>query len=375
MLIVKEGKHVSTTLAAVLVAPRTIELQRVAIPEIDEDAGLAKIEITGVCGADWSAYNGQIARIEPPTILGHEIVARVEQIGARAARRWDLKIGDRIVMEEYAPCGTCEFCLSGRYYTCGGSKMEKMYGFTSMDVVPSLWGGYSEYVYLDPRAMIHKIDERVPMNIAPFFVPLANGIRWTHLEAGIGIGDTVAILGPGAQGLACVIAAKEAGASLIVVTGRTHDAHRLELARELGAHHTIDVDAVENVVAAVAALSKGRMMDAVINVTANFPGATQQGMELARNGGIVVTAGEAHGAASFDPDLVFKKELTIKGVKGRTGREIKKAIAIIESGKYPLERLATHHFTLDEVDQAIRTVGGHGQAGAIHCSVLPHLRT
>jgi threonine dehydrogenase-like Zn-dependent dehydrogenase len=170
-----------------------------------------------------------------------------------------------------------------------------------------------------------------------------------------------------------VIAAKEAGAAQIIVTGRARDAHRLALAREFGAHHTIDVDLFGlNVVEEVAKLTGGRMVDAVINVTAGAPGAIQQAVELARLGGTIVVAGEARGpAADFQPDQVFLKELTIKGVRGRTGREMKKAIALIESGKYPLEKLATHHFTLDQVDAAIRTVGGQGEPGAIHCSVLP----
>ena len=364
------------TLAAVLTAPRKIELREFPLPEIGPDAGLAKIEITGVCGADWSIYTGALAHYAPPPlILGHEIIARIAKIGARAAARWGVKEGDRIVMEEYAPCGRCAWCLGGRYYMCGGMKMEKMYGFTSLNVAPGLWGGYSEYVYLDPQALIHKMADSVPLEVAPFYVPLANGIRWTHLEGGIGIGGTVLIQGPGGQGLANVIAAKEAGAANIIVTGRARDEHRMALARAFGAHHTINVDLFGlDIEAEVAKLTDGEMADAVINVTAYAPGALQQAAKLARLGGTIVVAGEAHApAADFEPDLLFLKELTIKGVRGRTGREMKKAIKIIESGKYPLAKLATHHFTLDRVDAAIRTVGGQGEPGAIHCSVLPRV--
>ncbi|HUB94760.1 MAG TPA: zinc-binding dehydrogenase [Stellaceae bacterium] len=363
------------TLAAVLVAPRKIELREFALPEIDADSGIAKVEITGVCGADWPIYTGALAFYAPPPLIpGHEIVARVAKIGARAAKRWGVKEGDRIVMEEYAPCGRCEYCLSGRYYICSGMKMEKMYGFTPLSVAPGLWGGYAEYFYLDPQALLHKIADSVPTTVAPFYVPLSNGIRWVHAEGGIGIGGTVVIQGPGGQGLASVIAAKEAGAATIIVTGRGHDAARLALARDFGAHHTIDVDSGENPVERVAAITGGRMADAVINVTAGAPGALKQAVELATMGGTIVVAGEAHGfATDFDPDQIFLKELTIKGVRGRTARDMKRAIALLESGKYPLEKLATHHFTLDKVEDAIRTVGGEGARGAIHVSVLPHV--
>jgi threonine dehydrogenase-like Zn-dependent dehydrogenase len=362
--------------AAVLLAPRKIELREFPLPEIDENSGIAKIEITGVCGADYPIYTGALAQFAPPPLIpGHEIVAHIDRIGAQAARRWGVKEGDRIVMEEYAPCGRCEFCLSGRYYICNGMKMEKMYGFTSLDVAPGLWGGYSEYVYLDRQALIHKIANSVPRNVAPFFVPLANGIRWAHLEGGVGIGSTVVIQGPGGQGLACVIASKEAGAANIIITGRGRDAARLALAREFGAHHTVNVDEVGDVVQRVSELTDGKFADAVINVTAKAPGAMQQAMMLAKMGGTIVVAGEAHAnAPDFQPDLIFMKELTIKGVRGRTASEMKKAIRLLESGKYPLEKLATHHYTLDDVETAIRTVGGEGAAGAIHVSVLPDLK-
>jgi len=364
---------VEKTLAAVLVAPRKMELRELPLPEIDADSGIAKVEITGVCGADWPIYTGALAEFAPPPLIpGHEIVARIDRIGARAAQRWGVREGDRIVMEEYVPCGRCEYCLSGRYYICSGMKMEKMYGFTSLSVAPGLWGGYSQYFYLDPQALLHKLDDSVPTEIAPFYVPLANGIRWVHLEGGVGIGSTVVIQGPGGQGLGCVIAAKEAGAATIIVTGRGRDAARLALAREFGAHHTIDIDAAGDVAEQVSDLTEGRMADAVINVTAAAPGALQQAVQLAKIGGTIVVAGEAHGfATGFDPDQIFLKELTIKGVRGRTAREMKRAIKLLESGKYPLKKLATHHFTLDQVERAIQTVGGEGEPDAIHVSVLP----
>jgi threonine dehydrogenase-like Zn-dependent dehydrogenase len=60
-------------------------------------------------------------------------------------------------------------------------------------------------------------------------------------------------------------------------------------------------------------------------------------------------------------------------VRGRTAREMKKAISLLEANKYPLEKLATHHFTLDQVEAAIKTVGGEGAPGSIHVSVLPRV--
>lgn len=361
-----------TTKAAVLTAPRHIELRELKIPEISADSGLLRVEITGVCGVDWPAYTGERSdRFKLPLILGHEIVGRVEKIGSKAARLWGIAEGDRIVLEEYAPCGRCRYCRSGHYYMCGGMLMDKMYGFTSLDVAPGLWGGFSEYVYLDPQALIHRISDGVPAEIAPLYIALANGIRWVQTEGGIGIGDTVVILGPGQLGLSCVIAAKEAGAACIIVTGRSKDRKRLEMARTLGAHYTIDVDEDPYVSDAIYDITKGKMADAVINVTSHFPGAMQQAVEIAKIRGTVVMAGSAVAPTTgFQSDLLFRKEVTIKGVRGRMGHDIEKSIALIESGRHPLHLLSTHKFPIEDAEGALKAVGGEGPDNAIHVSVV-----
>lgn len=354
--------------AAVLVAPQHIEMQEFPLPEIGEEEGLIRMEVTGVCGADWPAYSGELGDFfHPPLILGHEIVGRVERIGAKAAKRWKVKEGDRVAMEEFAPCGHCDYCLSGRYNVC----MDKMYGFTSLSTPPALWGGYSEYVYLHPHAIVHKMADTVPTEIASFFLPLSNGIRWVQEVGAAKIGSTVMILGPGNQGLACVVAAKEAGASCIIITGRSIDASRLAVARELCADHTIDVDVDKNVLERVREITNGTMADTVINVTSHAPQTAQLAIELAGHGGTVVMAGMAHEPAEgFMPDMVTMKELTIKGVRGRTSRELKEAVRLVESGKYPLEKLATHRFPIEETERAIKTVGRQGDPGAIHVAVI-----
>jgi threonine dehydrogenase-like Zn-dependent dehydrogenase len=360
------------TRAAVTVGPRKVEMREIPVPETNEDTGLVRIELTGVCGVDWPAFNGSRPdRFVVPFIQGHEIVGRIERIGAKAAKRWNVQDGDRVVLEEYAPCGHCEYCLAGRYYLCGGTMMEKMYGFTSLNVGTGLWGGFSEVVYLDPQALIHKISDSVPAEVAPLYLAISNGIRWVQGEGEIGIGDTVVILGPGQLGLSCVVAAKEAGAACIIITGRERDAARLAIARELGAHHTIDIDNEDDVVGRVRELTGGRMADAAINVTSSSPAAVQQAVELVKIRGVIVMAGGAlKPAEGVMPDMLITKEITIKGVRGRRAAELKKALRLIESGKYPLHKLSTHKFSIEETEKALLTIGGEGERDAIHISVV-----
>jgi threonine dehydrogenase-like Zn-dependent dehydrogenase len=354
--------------AAVLVAPRQIEMREFPIPEIGPEDGLLRVEACGVCGADWPPYRGDRLKLfSIPLILGHEIAGRIERIGAEASKRWGVKEGDRVVLEESAPCGHCYYCRTGHPDIC----WEKRYGSRSVNDAPSLWGGYSEYVYLDPDAIVHKMSDSVPVELAPLFIPISNGIFWGQVVGGIGVGSTVVIEGPGQHGLGCVVAAKEAGAGCIIVTGLSDDRDRLAKATQLGADFVIEAD-VEDVIERVHDITNGDMVDTVVNATAGAPAAVQMAVDLARHGGTVVLAGTSHDPVSqFVSDTVVWKALTIKGARGgRAAREIRAAIRIIESGKYPLETFSTHTFSIEETEQAIKTVGREGEPGALHVSVL-----
>jgi threonine dehydrogenase-like Zn-dependent dehydrogenase len=103
------------------------------------------------------------------------------------------------------------------------------------------------------------------------------------------------------------------------------------------------------------------MADAVINVTSSSPHAIQQAVELVKMRGIIIMAGGAlKPAEGFLSDMVTTKEITIKGVRGRRA-ELKKALRIIESDKYPAQ-LSTHKFSIEETEKALLTIGGKATA-------------
>ena len=112
---------------------------------------------------------------------------------------------------------------------------------TPLKVQPGLWGGLSS-TSTSPGAILHPIDKTLPAELAVMFNPIGAGVRWACHLGGVGLGDTVLVLGSGQRGLAAVIAARAAGAGTIIVTGLATDAHKLALAREFGADHTIVVD-------------------------------------------------------------------------------------------------------------------------------------
>ncbi len=142
--------------------------------------------------------------------------ARSHTLGAGAAKRWGLKPGDRIALHEYLPCWHCEWCLQGDFRLCMEADFFNVkdrfntlrYGTCNADIAPHLWGGYAEYMYLAPNAVIHRIPAAMDARHATLAVPLGNGVQWAVLDGGAGIGKTVLVFGPGQQGLGCALAAK-----------------------------------------------------------------------------------------------------------------------------------------------------------------------
>ncbi len=367
-----------TVRAAVQVAPRKIEIREFPRPKIGPDDGLLRVEANGICGSDVEIYKGHLGSMSKgdpkPFVPGHEPMGIIEEVGERAAARWGVKPGDRVAVEIIVPCHSCRKCLTGNYQSCPNRKGS--HGVTPVDVEPSLWGGFAEHMYLSPNSILHPIDNTLPAEIAAMFNPLGAGVRWALHYGGVRLGDTVLILGSGQRGLAAVIACRAAGAGKIIVTGLEADAHKLALAREFGADHTIvvDGDGAQDTVETVRDLTGGEMADTVLELTPMAAGPITDALLAARHGGTVVLAGLKGGREiPLKTDLIINRALTVKGAFGVDNRANREAIGIIESRRYPLEKLHTHSFTLDETALAIETLGGEVPGEApIHVSVHPN---
>jgi threonine dehydrogenase-like Zn-dependent dehydrogenase len=228
-------------------------------------------------------------------------------------------------------------------------------------------------MYLDPFSVIHRMKKETPASIAVMFNPLGAGFRWAVELPRTGPGDTVLILGPGQRGLASVIAARAAGADKIIVTGLTRDRPKLDLAKQFGADHVIDIEQ-ENARKVVRELTDGHGADVVVEVSANAAEPVAEALHYVATGGRIVLAGVKgfKSVPEFVSDLIVVKEITIIGAFGVTSRAYDAAIRLIESGRVPLERMHTHDFALEDAEEAIRTLAGEGPGEAsIHSCLLP----
>lgn len=280
-------------------------------------------------------------------------------MGSEAKKRFGVAEGDRVVVEYAFGCGMCDSCISGNYTRC-----EKNYTYGSMiscQNPPHLFGGYSEYVYIHPRAMVHKIGNEIAPEIGVLICAvLGNGIRWLRQIGGVSIGDSVVIIGPVPQGLSAFAVAKESGANPIIVVGLSRDSNRLAMARRFGADWIINGNQ-ENPREVVLDITGGKMANIAMDCSGN-PSGAELALSLAGRRATIILPGIYKGKrASLNLDRAVFQEIKIIGVFSHDFRAIQPAIKIARQFRYPFEELITHRLRLDEAERALRLVAGEGK--------------
>ena len=369
---VQVAEHV---LAAVRTGPGTTEIREFPMPDIPEDAALMKMEVAGICGTDVKLY--KTPPTEAPVIMGHENIGTIARAGREFTRRKGFREGDLVFVEHYVSCGQCEWCHSGQYRHCENTNWRTnpdaiRYGYTSAEKAPHLWGGFAQYVYLPWNAVVHHVPKGVSPELAGLVTPMANGVEWSLFDGEVGYDSTVLIQGPGQQGLSQTVICKEAGASLIIVTGTARDRARLRVAKALGADHVINVDE-EDPLSRIMEITGGRGVDVALDCTAGA-GTTPilLGIDaLKRKAGIIVAQGEVSLFPDFPLETFTVKFITMKSARGHSYRACELALRQIASARADLTMVTTHRFGLKDVDLAIRSVGGNGVPDVIHASLMP----
>jgi threonine dehydrogenase-like Zn-dependent dehydrogenase len=247
-------------------------------------------------------------------------------------------------------CGKCEWCHAGQYRHCENTDWRYnpdaiRYGYTSAEKAPHLWGGFAQYVYLPWNAVVHHVPKGVSPELAGLVTPMANGVEWSLFDGGVGYNSTVLIQGPGQQGLSQTVICKQAGASLIIVTGTSKDAARLEVAKLLGADHVIDVNK-EDPLARIMEITGNKGVDVVLDCTAGagtIP--ILLGIEaMKRKAGMIVVQGEMAEFPNFPIGRFTVKAITAKSARGHSYKACELALAQLASKRFPLEKITTHRF-------------------------------
>ena len=360
-------------LAAVRTGPERTEFREFDMPDIPDDGALLKVEVAGICGTDVKFYSKP--PIPDPVIMGHENIGVIAKAGRTFTKRRGLKEGDRVFAEHYVGCMNCEHCHRGDYRLCMATDWRKnpegiRFGYTSANRAPHLWGGFAQYMYLPWNSILHRVPDGLSPELAGVVTPMANGIQWALYDCNVGYYSKVLVQGPGQQGLSQVVACKQAGAELIIVTGTSKDARRLEVAKLLGADHTINVEE-EDPVEAIARIIGGEGVDVALDCTAGAGTAPLLlGLEaLKRKGGTLLVQQEVGEFPNFPLAKLCNKYVTVKCARGHNYRSCEAALAQLNSTRFPLDLIPTHRFGLENTHDAIKSVGASGDV--IHVSLMP----
>ena len=348
--------------AAVQHGERRVVVEELSLPErIGDDMAVLAVEANGKCGSDGEQYRGRLATeglLRFPLVPGHETVGRIHAAGEGAALRMNVRVGDRVALNSVVSCGTCGHCLSGRRLFC---RSRFIYGYTPLAVAPGLWGGYAEFVLLRAGTVVYPLGESVSAENAVLFNPLAGGFDWLCRAGGVSVGQSVLIIGAGQRGLCAVVAAVEAGAARIILAGRGRHPWKLQLAADLGATHVLDMESTD-VVAGVRDITNGDMVDCALDTVPNATDPVRIALDSVRAEGTVVLGGTKGGVPSVDgltPEVLCARGITVRGVFGVSDWSKQEAVRVIASGRHPaLHRLHTHTFPLDQIDHALRVMGG-----------------
>jgi NADPH:quinone reductase-like Zn-dependent oxidoreductase len=274
-----------------------------------------------------------------PHILGREFAGEVAAIEDRTS---PVKEGDRVWVSCRVPCGTCEFCLTGRDNLC------EQGGYFGMD----LPGGYAEFVKV-PVSSLQPLPPQVSFQDAAAS-QIAFGTAWHVLinRGGLRAGHTVLIQAAGSGiGSAAVQVASLAGATIFATASSDH---KLQRAKALGAHHLINYSAEENFAQRVLELTGGKGVDVIMeHVGGNV---FTRSLECLKTDGVIVTVGAHAGeVVPFDIIPFFRRQLRLVGSKNASSTELRTVMGLVAEGKlkpvihaaFPLADAADAHRVVD----------------------------
>jgi L-iditol 2-dehydrogenase len=367
----------NTVKAAVMVAPGKMETQQLPYPDhLEPGAMIVRMEMSGICGTDKHAFNGEVTLYGGteteqdmvfPSVHGHENAGIVVEMNGTGRdieyRGQDLKVGDRVTNCPNVICGRCWYCRNVHGYPyCAEHQGIGMTYYA--DRFPYIVGGWSEYMYLPPKAWVYKVPEYIPVEYAcmvELFVVSALLDRAKEFSAyggkGFHFGDTVVVQGAGPIGMMMMVKARLLGAGKVIALDAMQQ--KLELAKEFGADIGINVADLSDaeLVEAIRAETEGRGADVVVE-TVGRPEVVKVGLEMLRRGGTYLETGNFADTGSVSLNIhrhIAAKNVLIYGNTNHPHDGYDAAMQMMYRYKdaFPFEKLITHRFSLDQAQEAL----------------------
>jgi len=321
-------------------------------PQVQRDTDvIVGVDAVTICGTDLHILKGDVPEVTAGTILGHEAVGTVEEVG-RAIRSF--RPGDRVLVSCIAGCGTCRFCREGHYGQCteGG-------GWALGHTIDGVQAQYARVPFGD--LSLHPLPQRVTDEAAVLLADiLPTSYEVGVLNGRVRPGDTVVIVGAGPIGLAAVMTATLYSPGCIIVVDPAEP--RRDAAKSLGADVVLDSQ-LEPALEVVRSMTGGLGADVVMEAV-GIPATFEMCTALVRPGGRVANIG-VHGA----PATIHLETLWIKNVTITTGlvdtSSTPRLLKLLADGQLDPTPIITHRFGLDQFMEAYDVFGRPAETGAL----------
>jgi alcohol dehydrogenase len=338
---------------------RPFEVVRFPTPEPRGAEVLVRVTCCTLCRSDLHTHAGRRTEATP-TVLGHEIVGRIEAFGPDAprsdARGQRAEVGARVTWGVAVGCGRCFFCADDLPQKC---ERPYKYGHVRADPERPVGGGLADYIVLMPGTAWFAVPDTVPDRVAAPANCATATVAALLRYAGPVAGRSVLVLGAGVLGVTACALARAAGAKAVLAIDPV--AACRERALTFGATHAFPTEPDE-LATGVADATCGRGGDIVLELAGRAESA-QMGLALARIGGTLVLAGTVApvGTLALDPEKVVRRMLTIRGVHNYHPRDLEAALAFLAgpSRAFPFESLVDAEYRLEEVEQAFAHAHAH----------------
>jgi len=338
--------------AVMYLEPGKLEYCKVPMPKIGVNDLLVKVQAALTCGTDLKTYKRGHPVIKPPTVFGHEYAGDVVEVGTNVK---NFHPGMRVMAHNSAPCGKCYWCKHHQESMC----LNPVYNF----------GAFAEYIRV-PAPIVelntYEIPENIPYARAAILEPLSTVV---HGQSKLDIqpGERVAIIGAGGPiGLMHLQLALLRGASEVIAVDMKD--FRLQVAKELGATHTIDLTKVDPV-KAILELTDGIGVDAVIE-SAGAADAWVMALKVVRKGGRVLWFGGLPQGTQVTVDSysVHYGELTMFGIYHCTPLDVYHAYELITTETINTEKLISGEMPLRQVEEALLAMA---EGKVIKMAIIP----
>lgn len=297
------------------------------------DDVLIAVDAAGICGTDvhiyeWTGGYEHVAPVMPVT-LGHEFAGRVAEVGASVT---DLSPGTGVTVRPSIYCGVCDACKAQNHQACAGR--------SSIGILRN--GAFAPWVAV-PAANCVRLPESVDTQLAALTEPMTIGARAVEVSE-VNAGDRVLVMGPGPIGHFIAVMAREAGAKDIVVVGKD-DAQRLASMQSLGFDQTIDL--ADGDLASQAKRYIGADTFDIVFEATGVPVALQQGLDVLRHFGVMVTCAIHAVPAAFDVTQFVRAQQQLRGSAVASEATWDTVLGVLAASGDQLRTMITHRVPLD----------------------------